>query len=108
MTIGETAALSTSDNRLIAHLHAHGIEMEPGEYVVCQARDTRRLARLGYGPEALEATPAFLDRQPELLLDDAFWAGGGRRQPEDSEGEVWAAGRPVDGNTAESGEAAET
>jgi hypothetical protein len=62
----------TLENRIAALLHAHGIDMERGEYVVRQARYMRRLARLGYGPETLEATPAFLDRQPELLLDDAF------------------------------------
>jgi hypothetical protein len=72
MSTEETFILPTFDNRLTAYLHAHGIDMAPGEYLVRQARYMRRLARLGYGPETLEATPAFLDRQPELLLDDAF------------------------------------
>jgi hypothetical protein len=72
MDIDETVTLPTFENHVAALLHAHGIDMEPGEYVVRQARYMRRLARLGYGPETLEATPAFLDRQPELLLDDAF------------------------------------
>ena len=72
MQTDDTTTLPTFDNRLTAYLHAHGIDLEPGEYLVRQARYMRRLARLGYGPETLEATPAFLDRQPELLLDDAF------------------------------------
>jgi hypothetical protein len=67
-----TTILPTLDNRLTVYLHAHGIELEPGAYLVRQARYMRRLVRLGYGIETLEATPAFLDRQPDLLLDDEF------------------------------------
>lgn len=77
MNADDTAILPTFENRLTAHLHAHGIDMAPGEYVVRQARCMRRLAGLGFDAETLKAAPAFLDRHPELLGDEesCSWDG---------------------------------
>lgn len=46
MNTDETFILPTFENRLTSHLHSHGIDLEPGEYLVRQARYTCRMAGL--------------------------------------------------------------
>ena len=79
MNTDDPAILPTFENRLIAHLHANGIDMAPGEYVVRQARCMRRLAGLGCDAETLRAAQAVLDRQRELLPGEVCLSRGAHR-----------------------------
>lgn len=70
MNTDETFIFPTFENRLTSRLLSHGIDMSPGDYLVRQARYMRRLAGFGFDVETLAATPAILDRHPQLLLGD--------------------------------------
>jgi hypothetical protein len=71
-TTDDPVALPTFENRLSAHLHAHGVDLPPGEYVVREARLIRLLAGLGFDEETMAEILAFVAGYPQLLLGDEW------------------------------------
>lgn len=65
-------ALPTFENRLSANLHAHGVDLPPGEFVVREARLIRELAGLGLDDQTRAAVLAFVEEHPQLLLGDEW------------------------------------
>lgn len=71
-TTDDPTVLPTFENRLAAYLHAHGVDLQPGEFVVREARLIRRLAGLGLDDQTRAAVLACAEENPVLLLGDEW------------------------------------
>lgn len=68
----DSDVLPTFENRFSAYLHAHGVDLPPGEYVVREARLIRWMGWMGFDDETRAVVLACVEQNPQILLGDEW------------------------------------